>query len=73
MPNQIKKKPQQSKGIMMSSIPAEFKQTMKHNSSNQSITGKKMMNQIKKPSDSYSSNKRSFMSPYAKKPVGGKN
>ena len=41
-------------GIQGGSIPAEFRQTMKHNSSNQSISGKKFVGTIKKPIDASS-------------------
>jgi hypothetical protein len=36
-------------GIQGGSIPAEFRQTMKHNNSNQSISGKKFMGTLKNP------------------------
>ena len=43
-------------GIQGGQIPAEFRQTMKHNNSNQSISGKKFMGQIKKHGDGGGSN-----------------
>ena len=53
----IKKNPQAKPGVVSGlgiqggSIPAEFRQTMKHNNSNQSISGKKFVGGIKKPGD----------------------
>ena len=72
----IKKNPHGGKGggisglgIQGGSIPAEFRQTMKHNSSNHSISGKKFIGTIKKPVEAGSLGpaKKNYMSPYSQK------
>jgi hypothetical protein len=63
--------------IMMGMMSTDFKNTMKHNSSNHSIQTKKMLNTIRKPADffggfgSHGSKKGSgsYLSPYSQKMV----
>jgi len=65
--------------IMMGMMSTDFKNTMKHNSSNHSIQTKKMLNTIRKPADffggygngSHGTKKGSgsYMSPYSQKMV----
>lgn len=79
----IKKNPQAKPGVVSGlgiqggSIPAEFRQTMKHNNSNQSISGKKFVGTIKNPAQggvpagvvmqgvTNNNNKKNYMSPYS--------
>ena len=70
-------------GIQGGSIPAEFRQTMKHNNSNQSISGKKFMGTLKQPiipaavgvviqgnnPALQTQSKKNYMSPYSQKLV----
>lgn len=65
-------------------VSTDFKSTMKHNSSNQSIPSKKMVSTIRKPSDLFNGGvtqygqgagmapyggKKNYLSPYSKKMI----
>ena len=66
-----------SSSVSMGMISTDFKSTMKHNSSNHSIQSKKMVGQIRKPTDLIAHNMNigakkgnsNYMSPYSQKMV----
>uniref|UniRef100_A0A7S3JDJ9 Uncharacterized protein n=1 Tax=Euplotes harpa TaxID=151035 RepID=A0A7S3JDJ9_9SPIT len=59
------KNPKDSKKKKKKSPPAEFKQSLKHNSSNHSITGKKIIPGVKRVANEH----KKFYSPYSQRPA----